>query len=125
MNFNEMFGNACWITVQYPKFCPVFRKSFNVTATLEAAELTILGFGGFVFFVNGRRGTDDLFLPLDSEFEPREIPHTKQILGKRAYPCQFDIKSKLQSGKNTLSIMLGDGWYTDMIEGSSLTYGDK
>ena len=125
MKFNEMFGNACWITVQDPKSCPVFRKSFNVTATLEAAELTILGFGGFVFFVNGRRGTDDLFLPLDSEFEPREIPHTKQILGKRAYPCQFDIKSKLQSGKNTLSIMLGDGWYTDMIEGSSLPYGDK
>jgi len=125
MKFNEVFGNACWISAQDSKICPVFRKSFNVDSKLESAVLTILGFGGFVFFVNGKKGTDDLFLPLDSEFEPRAIPRTQQILGKRAYPCKYDITLNLKNGKNTLAVLLGDGWYSAAIEGSSLPYGEK
>ena len=125
MKFSEFFDQAIWIGGHSKEACPVFRKSFELSREIQAAELTILGFGGFVFFVNGQRGTDDLFLPLDSEFEQRAIPRTKQILGKRAYPCKYDVTSKLKSGKNTLSVLLGDGWYSAAIEGSCAPYGEK
>lgn len=124
MNCNQIFGDAVWIGAENTE-CPTLRKSFFADREIVSASLTILGFGGFTFYVNGQRGTEDLFLPLDSEFEPRIIPGTEQTLGKRAYPCRYDITKHLKNGKNTLAVLLGDGWYSAAIEGSSRPYGEK
>ena len=125
MELKETFGNALWIGAPDNGICPVFRKNFLLEQAPVSAELTILGFGSFVFYVNGEKTTDDLFLPIDSEFEPREIPRAPQTLGKRAYACKYDVTSYLQNGKNTLAVLLGDGWYSAAIEGSARPYGDK
>ena len=125
MNFNEMFGNAQWISAEQQINCPVFRKNFHIDKVPASATLTILGLGGFVFYVNGNQGTEDHFLPLNSEFEPRDIPRAPQVLGKRAYACQYDVTPYLRDQKNTLAVVLGDGWYSAAIEGSAKPYGEK
>ena len=79
MKFYEVFENAQWIGAHDSKLCPVFRKSFDVSGKLASAVLTILGFGGFVFYINGKKVTDQLFLPLTSEFEPRPMPDGQQL----------------------------------------------
>ena len=111
MQFNEIFGSAQWICAGEPEICPIFRKSFELENVPSQAELTILGFGGFVFFVNGQRTTEDLFLPLSSEFEPRLMPDD-QVLSPRTYVYRYDVTPYLTKGKNTLAVMLGSGWYT-------------
>ncbi|MBQ8407906.1 MAG: family 78 glycoside hydrolase catalytic domain [Clostridia bacterium] len=123
MNFHEAFGNAQWIGAEDPKICPIFRKNFNVDSPIDSAELTILGFGGFVFYVNGECVTDRLFLPLTSEFEPRKMPDD-QKLSPRAYCYHFDLAPFLKNGKNTLSVLLGSGWYTYPTH-SVPAYGEK
>ena len=123
MKFYEVFENAQWIGAHDSKLCPVFRKSFDVSGKLASAVLTILGFGGFVFYINGKKVTDQLFLPLTSEFEPRPMPDGQQLT-PRAYCYRYDLTSYLKEGKNTLAVILGSGWY-DMPTPSVPAYGDK
>ena len=111
MNFQDVFGSAQWICAEEADICPLFRKNFDLTEVPVQAELTILGFGGFVFYVNGKRATEDLFLPLSTEFELRPMP-AEQELSPRAYVYRYDVTPCLTVGKNTLTVMLGSGWYT-------------
>ena len=123
MTFNEVFGRAEWISARDGESCPVFRKSFEIEELPAEAELSVLGFGGFVFYVNGKKTTDDLFLPLASEFEPRPMPDGQE-LSPRAYVYRYDVASYLKVGKNTLTVILGSGWYTK-DSGSCAPYGEK
>ena len=124
MQFQEVFGSAKWICADNPDICPVFRKSFMLDRIPEQAELTILGYGGFVFYVNGRRASEDLFLPHNSEFELRPMPDG-QILSPRAYAYRYDITPYLTEGKNTLAVILGNGWYDTPGGVSVPPYGSK
>lgn len=121
MNFFEIFGNASWIAAENENICPVIRKNFDVKG-LRAAEIRILGLGAFVFYINGQLGTEDLFLPLVSDFEHRDWPADEE-LAHRAYPSRYDITNLLREGKNTLAILLGNGWYTGVYKDKP--YGSK
>lgn len=123
MQFQEIFGSAKWICAENNDICPIFRKNFNLAELPVKAELTILGFGGFVFYVNGKRATEDLFLPLTSEFEPRFMPDG-QVLSPRAYVYRYDITPYLTQGTNTLAVILGSGWY-DKTSCVYAPYGGK
>lgn len=123
MQFQDIFGSARWITAEDTGICPILRKNFEIDRIPEKAELTILGFGGFVFYINGQRVTEDLFLPLTSEFEPRPMPDDQE-LSPRAYVYRYDLSNCLTIGKNTLSVMLGSGWYTKTTSVPA-PYGEK
>ncbi len=112
MNHNEVFGNAIWVkAVKNDNICPVIRTSFNIpSSTIKSAKLRILGFGTYVFYVNGKTVTTDLFQPLNSNFEDRGFPKG-EVMGVRAYVNEYDIAEFLKSGKNTIATMLGNGWY--------------
>ena len=114
MNHKEMFGDALWIGASREDVCPVIRKSFDVTG-IRSAEIRILGFGSFTFYINGKSGTEDLFLPLVSDFEARDWPPNEELV-HRAYPSCYDITHLLRDGKNTLAILLGNGWYTGVYK---------
>ena len=74
LDFSEVFGDAAWIMADDAKTFGVFRKSFDISAEIKHVSIDIVGFGTFVFYVNGRLGTEDLFLPLNSDFEERHFP---------------------------------------------------
>lgn len=113
MNFKQMFGDAQWIGAPEGSGYITVRDYFDAKAG-EKAEITILGFGRFILFVNGKRAHDDYFLPLNSFFEHSEtyILPENTTFGTRAYPCKFDISSLIHDGKNNITVMLGGGWYT-------------
>ena len=123
MTLNEVFGSATWICAEESDICPIFRKSFELAEIPEKAELTILGLGGFVFYINGKKATEELFLPLASEFEHRPMP-AAQVLSPRVYVYQYDIAPYLKVGKNTVSVILGSGWYTKKASNCA-PYGTK
>ena len=121
--FAEIFGNAMWIMADKDVF-PVIRKNFDITKEILSAEIDILGFGTFVFYINGKLGTKDLFLPLNSDFEAREnFPKSGEETAHRAYVSHYDITGLLQEGKNTFAVLLGDGWYNGNY--TDPAFGDK
>ncbi len=110
MNKNEMFGNAEWIGTGDDRDMPIIRDSFTAKRG-ERAEITIIGFGVFILYVNGVRVHEEECLPLATDFEPQYFMPMGEDLGHRIYPEQFDITPYLCDGENVIAVWLGNGWY--------------
>lgn len=123
MNFNEIFGNAKWIGAKEKEISPVIRSSFSLSEAPTGVKINIVGFGGYLLYVNGQRVSEDYYLPLSSDFEPRDNFPTDEVLAHRIYADSFDITSLLKEGKNTVAVMIGEGWYT--FPERNKPYGDK
>ncbi len=106
----EAFGEAQWIAPTNTEVCPLFRKDFEIEKT-DSATMDIIGFSSFVFYVNGKRAHDDYFLPLATDFEYRGAPEG-EVTSHRCYLSRYDISDFLKEGKNSIAVLLGDGWYT-------------
>lgn len=78
---------------------PVFRKSIIIGKKIREALVHISGLGHFEFFINGQKVSEDF---LDAGW----TQYSKTVLYK-----SFDITSMLNQGENTLSAMLGNGFY--------------
>jgi len=123
MNFKDYFGNAKWIGTGDDKDIPLIRQSFTAKAG-EEAEITILGFGVFILYINGVRVHDTECLPLISDFEANDFPSGER-LNHRAYVERFDISHLLRDGENVISVLLGNGWYNKPIWEESFGDGRK
>jgi hypothetical protein len=78
---------------------PLMRKAFNVEGKLKKATLFLCGLGHFELSLNGKK-VDDHFL------DPGWTKYDKQALY-----VPFDVTSQLLFGKNTIGVMLGNGFY--------------
>lgn len=131
MRQQEIFGNAVWLSgcTEYEEesktaYSPVADETRILDAfyvlrgklyvgKVKKATLYVLGLGFFHCYVNGKRVGQDLYLPLNSEFELREeYPVQETLSGHRIYVPEYDIASLLEEGDNTIAIHFGGGWYT-------------
>ncbi len=109
------FTNAKWICTGKKSLPAEIEKIFNAE-NIVSAEITIGCFGTFKVFVNGKKVTDDLYLPLNTDFEKRynieygTEPFNEE-LAHRLYCPVFDITSLLEDGENTLTFLLAPGFY--------------
>lgn len=78
---------------------PLLRKTFSTSKTIRKASVFICGLGQFELSVNGQK-TGDHFL------DPGWTQYSKHALY-----VTFDITKQLQKGRNTLGVMLGNGFY--------------
>lgn len=122
MNHNEVFANAVWVKAKEPDICPVIRTNFEAKGNIKRATLHILGLGTYVFFVNGKEVTTDLFQPLNSNFEHRDFPKG-EIMAVRSYVNSYDVTDFIVNGRNTVATMLGNGWYDGTRQ--EKPYGEK
>lgn len=124
MNESEAFSGAKWITSSDKSICPIFRKCFDIQNKISA-KIRIVGFSSFVFFINGKRASDDYFMPFASDYEPRNSPAGEE-LRHRTYVCEYDVTELIRNGRNALAVILGDGWYTGHTGiYKEIPYGDK
>ena len=124
MKFNEVFGNAKWICPSDKRLCPIIRTNFEVKGVMSAV-IDIIGFASFLFYINGKAGSGDLFLPLVTDFEKREAPVGEQTR-HRVYVSKYDVTELIHDGKNTLAVLLGNGWYTGHTgKYREVPYGEK
>lgn len=112
MTQKELFGQAKWISADDENVCPVLRQTFELDEKPDKAELRILGLGTFVAYLNGKRIGEDYFLPLSSDYEPRELSPAGEETAHRIYVPQYNVRKLLQKGLNTLTVFLGNGWYS-------------
>lgn len=116
MDMTSVFGKAKWISApekngSVPMY-QIARSSFSLL-NIKKATLRVVGLGFFHCYINGKRVSNDFFLPLSTDFEPRENYPIEEILsGHRIYVPEFDVTDMLVSGINTLALHFGGGWYT-------------
>lgn len=84
----------------------------------EKAVITIGCLGSFRLYINGVKVSDDLFQPLNSDFEKRYnmeyggFPFNEEFR-HRLYCPQYDITEYLSDGGNQILFMLGSGFYEE------------
>lgn len=117
--FDKSDWKAKWITseiaedtVNQPS--PVFRKEFNSAKKIASATAFITAQGLYEAFINGKRVGDSYLTPGWTTYN------------KRLQYQQYDVTQLLASGKNTVDIWLGSGWYRGFIgfpQGQHNVYG--
>ena len=135
MKQHEVFGSAQWVCAGtyansdtkeldpagMPHF-PILRSSFRASG-VKNATLRVIGLGFFHCYINGREVTEDRFLPLTTDYEPRNnYPVDEKLTGHRVYVPEFDVTDWLDEGDNVLALHFGGGWYT--FNGENSRYGD-
>ena len=114
MNQQEMFGNAKWLGFDGETRTPVVRASFRAHNTVKA-EITICGLGYFELYINGQRVSEDLFVPVTSDYCHRDIRVNGQPFDEsfrhRCYCLKYDLLPYLKEGENELGAALGPGFF--------------
>ena len=111
---NHIFSDARWIGATPESVSPVLSRRFT-TSGVKKATLSVTGLGYFEAKVNGRAVAAWRFLPVVSDYEPRNLNAFRypldDVTTNRVYYYDFDVTALLQDGENTLSIQLGNGFY--------------
>ena len=82
-----------------------FRRNFDASKTVARARLYVTALGSYRVFLNGNRVSSDLLTPDFTDYRKRVLYQT------------YDVTEFVNSGKNAISALLGEGWY-----GSALTW---
>ncbi len=135
MDQKTVFGDAQWVCAGtyasdtagtpdaggIPHF-PILRSRFHIS-NARKATLRVVGLGFFHCYINGREITEDRFLPLSTDYEPRkDYPIDEKLTGHRLYVPEYDVTGLLDEGENVLALHFGGGWYT--FEGEGSRFGD-
>lgn len=94
--------------------CPFLRRAFAVSGGIRRARLYITARGLFDAYINGRRVTEDRFVPGWTDYN------------KRIDVLAYDVTALLRDGDNALGVILGEGWYSGYLlwHGEKNHYGD-
>lgn len=106
---------AKWISTGGSCCTPMIRKVVELPK-VKSAQIVIAGLGFYEVYINGKKVSDDLFLPLNTDFHERPdvlyrgVPYDEKMR-HRLYCPIYDITSYLKEGINTLCFVMGPGWY--------------
>lgn len=100
MNISNWQG--CWISdrngIDY-KPAPYFRKVFDADKTIKSARAYIAVAGLYELYINGEKIGNHRLDPMYTRFDRRNMYVT------------YDVTQQLQTGKNAIGVLLGNGWY--------------
>ena len=89
---------------------PMIRRTL-VLPQIKKAQITIASFGFFEVFINGKKVSEDLFLPLSTDYHERPeklyrgIPYDEEMR-HRLYCPVYDITSYVKEGENTICFLI-------------------
>jgi len=81
------------------KPAPYFRKTFNATKKIRSARAYIAVAGLYELSINGKQIGNHRLDPMYTRFDRRNLYVT------------YDITEQLQTGKNAIGVLSGNGWY--------------
>lgn len=92
---------------------PYLRKNFSVGQTVARATVYVTALGVYELHLNGQKVGNDVLTPGWTQFT------------KRVYYQTYDVTRMIQGGTNTISAILGDGWYASDLafKGTRNNYG--
>jgi len=87
----------------------LLRKEFNVSGKIKRARVYMSGLGWSELYLNRKKVGDHVLDPATTYYN-NDQPFE---LGSRVLYVTYDVTGYLRKGKNTMGIMLGNGWYSD------------
>ncbi len=127
---DNLLKNCVWIGAPKEIASPVIHRHFNA-CDIKKATLVITGLGYFEARINGKSVTDYMYLPVVTDYEPRDLSlcahkGTVGTTTNRIYYYNFDITDLLDTDENLLTIQLGNGWYRqeERIAEGKMSFGD-
>ncbi len=117
MQFREVFGAAEWVTLPAAEAASMlFRRAFRTEKPVRAS-LAVVGLGVFEAYLNGRAVSGDRFMPLNSDYAPRDFlvrgNPFGEITAHRLYVPVYDVTDLVEEGGNVLAVMTGRGWFAE------------
>ncbi|WP_394706720.1 family 78 glycoside hydrolase catalytic domain [uncultured Draconibacterium sp.] len=94
--------NGSWISDhsdQNEKAAPYFRKEFETEKKIKSARAYIVAAGLYELYLNGEKIGNHRLDPIYTRFDRRNLYVT------------YDVTDQLQSGRNAVGVLLGNGWY--------------
>ncbi|MEM9833123.1 MAG: family 78 glycoside hydrolase catalytic domain [Bacteroidota bacterium] len=91
-------------TLHQSKPAPYFRKTFTIKQIPTKARAYVTGLGYFELYINGQKVGDHLLDPVKTRYD------------KSVRYLTHDITDLLQAGENTVSMVLGTGWYNHFAD---------
>ena len=79
------------------------RKEFDAPKRVRRATVSVSGLGLYELYVNGQRIGDRQLDPAFTDYQ------------KRVFYLTHDVTAALQSGRNALGVVLGNGWFNLVI----------
>lgn len=122
--------DCVWIGAEKEIVSPIILRRFNIS-DIKKATLTVTGLGFFEAKINDKSVTDYMFLPVVSDYEPRDFSlfahKCSGTTTNRVYYYDFDITNLLIKGENLLSIQLGNGFYRqeERIAEGNVSFSDN
>ncbi len=119
--------NAMFVCAKTEK-SPIFRKVFSVQDT-EDAEIEIAGLGFFELYINGKKVSEDRFVPPFSDYGKRDLSTLyypiHDTFSHRVYFMRYDLSFYLIKGENVMEIRLGTGFFDQHVRNGEgkLSYG--
>lgn len=106
---------AKWISTGGKCNTPMIRKRMEIPK-IQNASIVIAGLGTYELYINGRRVSEDLFQPLNTDYsERKDMVYGSQPFYEefqhRLYCPVYDITNYLTEGNNTLCFLMAPGWY--------------
>lgn len=123
MVFSEIFDSASFIMPSDTSVtAPFLLKDIPFSAKeTEKAEISVVGLGLFELYINGKKVSDDIFTPAQSDYHEKDGKNSYGVSRRgvyRTYVTKYDISSFLTEKTNRLAVLLGVGWYAS--DGSHL-----
>lgn len=118
MTHKELFSDARWLCPKSDADAALFRATFENNKA-QSAEITICGLGYFILYINGKRVSTDEFAPAYTDYHNRpdmllSYP-LNDIWSHRINVMKYDITPFLCEGENVLGVMVGGGFYHQLL----------
>jgi alpha-L-rhamnosidase len=120
--------NRQQVLKETPPPAPMLRKKFNINKEVKEARAFVTGLGYFEFYVNGRKVSDDVLVPNQTNYGKRPglekagIPLNDNFREYRVMYLAYDIKDFLNQGENITGAIVGNGFYNAPINWT-MSYG--
>ena len=100
---------------------PMLRKTFRLNKKIVSAKAFVTGLGYFEFYVNGKKVSEDVLSPNQTNYGKRDgldktgIPVDDKFRAYRVLYLGYDITSMLQQGENVIGAIVGNGFYNPVV----------
>ena len=117
---------AKWIG--FDEEAPLFRKDIVIDKQVANAHVFICGLGYFELYVDGKKVSDDVLVPGQTDYSHRDnIENTRvaidnEFTGYRCLYLGYDLTPFLSVGRHALGVWLGNGFYNSG-NGFAMAYG--
>ena len=128
--FHTALQSSDWVAkwIGFDEEAPLFQKEFVVDKPVQNAHIFICGLGYFELYVDGKKVSDDVLVPGQTDYSHRnDIEKTRvaidnEFTGYRCLYLGYDLTPFLSLGRHALGVWLGNGFFNSQ-NGFAMHYG--